>query len=137
MPVLEIYKTSLTDESFNYFYLTSSYSKVQGYMTILKWRDSLWDQIMLKSKVTTISSNRVHLLASRITTVFNLKVEAGRCTISVSNKPWDESKFLLNHWSLQWNGWNTNTHSPLTAFLGGRRVINSNNKLNILNSRRS
>lgn len=98
-----------------------------------------WDQIMLKiktsSKVPIISSNRVHLLASRITTVFNLKVEVRRCTISVkTNKPWDESKFLLSHWSLQWNWWNTNTHCLLTAFLGGRRVINCNNQLNSVNS---
>lgn len=140
MSVLEIYKTSLTDEGFNYFYLTSSHSKVEGYMTILKSQDNLWDTKMLNIKaccrVTIISCKWVHLLASRITmsSIFILRAEAGRCTVFVrTNQLWDESKFMLSHWALQWNGWNVNTHSLLMTSLGGGRVNNSNNQLHSVN----
>lgn len=98
------------------------------------------DLIMLKTKafcrVTIISLKWVRLLASRITVVliFVLRVEAGRCTVSVwTNQLWDESKFLLSYWALQWNGWNANTHSPLMTSLGGGRVTNCDNQLNIVN----
>lgn len=36
MAILEVYIAPLIDQGFNYFHLTSSYRKVQGYVTILK-----------------------------------------------------------------------------------------------------